>query len=325
MANRISSRREFLRDTMWASGFAAAMPGVMGAVAKVEGGTARAAGSGGKLHVACNQYPWGVFYQREGKDFSVSLDAGLGEVAASGIDGFEPGVGGLQQIEQMAPLLKKHGLEMRSLYVNSTLHEAGQADKSIEEVVAAAAQAKAVGTRIIVTNPSPIQWGGAQNKTDEQLQTQAAALDKLGARLRETGLTLAYHNHDIELRNAAREFHHMMVGTDPRNVTLCLDAHWVYRGAGNSQVALFDVVKLYGPRITELHLRQSQNGVWTEVFGPGDIDYPRLAEHLLKIGVKPLLVLEQAVEVGSPNTMKAVEAFQKSTRYTRQVFAEFSG
>jgi inosose dehydratase len=299
-----------------AGGFAAGMPEAMGAAAK--------AGSG-RLHVACNQYPWGVFYQREGKDFSASLDAGLGEVAASGIDGFEPGVGGLQQIEQMAPLLKKHRLEMRSLYVNSTLHEAGQADRSIEAVVAAAAQAKTVGTRIIVTNPSPIQWGGAQNKSDEQLETQAAALNTLGAKLREMGLTLAYHNHDIELRNAAREFHHMMVGTEPQNVTLCLDAHWVYRGAGNSQVALFDVVRLYGPRITELHLRQSQNGVWTEVFGPGDIDYPRLAGHLLKIGVKPLLVLEQAVEAGSPNTVKPVEAFQKSTQYTRQIFAGFAG
>jgi inosose dehydratase len=90
-------------------------------------------------------------------------------------------------------------------------------------------------------------------------------------------------------------------------------------------VALFDVVKLYGPRITELHLRQSQNNLWTEVFGPGDIDYPRLADCLLKIGVKPLLVLEQAVEAGSPNTMNAVEAFKKSTQYTRQVFAGFTG
>lgn len=321
MAKRISSRREFLRDTVLASGLTAALPGVMGAAAKAESGKARAAGSNGKPHVACNQYPWGVFYQREGKDFGASLDAGLGEVAASGIDGFEPGVGGLQQIEQMAPLLKKHKLEMRSLYVNSTLHEAGQADKSVEEVIAAAAKAKAIGTRIIVTNPSPIQWGGDQNKSDEQLKIQAAALNKLGARLREMGLTLAYHNHDIELRNAAREFHHMMVGTEPQNVTLCLDAHWVYRGAGNSQVALFDVVMLYGPRITELHLRQSQNGVWTEVFGPGDIDYLRLGRYLLRIGVKPLLVLEQAVETGSPNTMRAVEAFQKSVQYTRVVFA----
>ena len=312
MVNRISSRRAFLRDTVLASGLAAVTGSVAGAGSR-------------KLHVACNQYPWAVFYGREKKDFGASLDAALGEVKASGLDGFEPGVGGLQQIERMVPLLKKHNLEMRSLYVNSTLHEADQADKSIDVVVAAARKAKeSLGTRIIVTNPSPIRWGGPEDKTDEQLKTQAAAMNRLGRRLRKMGLVLAYHNHDIELRNAAREFHHMMVGTDPEVVTLCLDAHWVYRGAGNSQVALFDVVKLYGPRITELHLRQSQDGVWTEVFGPGDIDYPRLAEHLLKIGVKPLLVLEQAVEAGSPNTMKVVEAFKRSTRYTRQVFADFA-
>jgi len=264
MTNRVSSRREFLGDTVMATTIAGAV-------------TAVARAGSGRLHVACNQYPWGTFYARDKKDFNALLDAGLAEVKASGNDGFEPGVGGLQQIEQMVPLLKKHGLEMRSLYVNSTLHGAAQVDKSIGEVLAAAAQAKAVGTRIIVTNPSPLRWGGPENKTDEQLKLQAAALDKLGAGLKKMGLILAYHNHDIELRNAAREFHHMMVGTDPANVTLCLDAHWVYRGSGNSQVALFDVLKLYGPRITELHLRQSQNGVWTEAFGPGDIDYPRLA------------------------------------------------
>jgi inosose dehydratase len=138
------------------------------------------------------------------------------------------------------------------------------------------------------------------------------------------GLTLAYHNHDMELRNAAREFHHMMLGTDPAHMTLCLDAHWIYRGAGNSQVALFDVIKLYGSRISELHLRQSQNGVWTEAFGPGDIDYPRLADVVLKIGVKPLLVLEQCVEAASPNTMNAVEASKRNIEYTRQVFAGFA-
>lgn len=315
MVSRTSSRREFLRGMVVTTGLAAVGPAAVGAVAR--------AGSR-KLHVACNQYSWSVFYQREKKDFNASLDAGFADVAASGIDGFEPGVGGLAQIEPMIPLLKKHGLEMRSLYVNSTLHDPAQADKSVEEVLAAAAKAKTAGTRIIVTNPSPIQWGGPQNKTDEQLKTQGEALNKLGAKLKAMGLTLAYHNHDMELRNAAREFHHMMVGTNPKNVTLCLDAHWVYRGSGNSQVALFDVVKLYGSRVTELHLRQSQNGVWTEVFGPGDIDYLRLAKSLRKIGVKPLLVLEQAIEDGSPNTLKPVEAFKKSVAYTRQVFASFA-
>ena len=138
------------------------------------------------------------------------------------------------------------------------------------------------------------------------------------------GLTLAYHNHAIELREAAREFHHMMVGTDPAYVTLCLDAHWVYRGAGNSQVALFDVVKLYGSRITELHLRQSKDGIWTETLCDGDIDYPLLAKRLLKIGIRPHIVLEQAVEKGTRKTMTPVEAFRKSSKYTRGLFRAFA-
>src|SRR5262249_58729600 len=103
-------------------------------------------------------------------------------------------------------------------------------------------------------------------------------LDKFGAELTKRGMTLAYHNHDAELRHAAREFHHMMLGTDAKKVSLCLDSHWVYRGSGNSQVALFDVVKLYGKRIVELHLRQSAKGAWTEAFGEGDVDHERLGQ-----------------------------------------------
>lgn len=279
----------------------------------------------GKLHLACNVYPWTVFYQREGRDFNKDLDKGLAEVAASGVDGFEPIINAPQDVDKIGPLLKKHSLQMRSLYVNSTLHERDQAGKSIEEVFAIAEKAKAVlGTQIIVTNPSPIRWGGPENKNDAQLKVQAEALESLGRKLKGINLTLAYHNHDIELRNAAREFHHMMVGTDPACVTLCLDAHWIYRGAGNSQVALFDVLKLYGSRISELHLRQSKDNIWTEMFGDGDIDYPALAKYLLDIGVKPHIVLEQAVEAGSPSTMGPAEALRKSSQYARRIFAEFA-
>jgi inosose dehydratase len=174
----------------------------------------------------------------------------------------------------------------------------------------------------LVTNPSPIRWGAPQDKNDDQLKVQAAALDHLGARVRALGLVLAYHNHDMELRNAAREFHHMLLGTDPRNLSFCLDAHWVYRGSGNSSVALFDVLRLYGPRVVELHLRQSAGGIWTETLCDGDIDYRALAKYLAGIGVRPHLVLEQAPEKGTPNTMDAVESHRRSRAYAAAVFAE---
>jgi len=312
MLDNLISRRRFVSDIALTGGAMFLGAGTAGA----------RQGKRSILHVACNQYPWTVFYRRENRDFNKELDTGLGEIAASRLDGYEPLANHPRQIEQLAPLLKKHGLEMRSLYVNSTLHERQKADESIQAVLAIARKAKEIGTKIIVTNPSPMRWGGPENKNDEQLKTQAAAIETLGRKLEEMGLILSYHNHDIELRHAAREFHHMMVGTDPAYVTLCLDAHWVYRGAGNSAVALFDVLKLYGSRITELHLRQSKDNIWTETFCEGDIDYPSIAQYLLKINIRPHIVLEQAVEAGSPKTMSTVEAFQKSSQYTRHVFAK---
>ena len=138
--------------------------------------------------------------------------------------------------------------------------------------------------------------------------------------MKEHGVTLAYHNHDIELRHAGREFHHMMLGTDPALVSLCLDSHWVFRGSGNSQVALFDVVRLYGSRVVELHLRQSKDGIWSETLDVGDIDHERLAGELRKAGAKPHLVLEVAVEKGTPKTMSPAEAHRRSAAYARATF-----
>lgn len=274
-----------------------------------------------KLHLSSNSYSWGVFFQRDGRNFGASLDDGLKAVAQSGLNGYEPGIGNPADIAAHAPWLKKHGLEMRSIYMGSTLHTEAEAEQSIQSILEVAKAAKAVGTRLVVTNPNPIKWGGPEAKDDAQLRTQAAAMNRLGKALAGLGLKLAFHNHDIELRNAAREFHHMMVGTDPQYVGLCLDSHWVYRGSGNSSVALFDVVKLYGSRVWELHLRQSEKGIWSETLGPGDIDYEALVAALVAAKAKPHLVMEIAVEQGTPKTMDSVEAHRRSVEYARRVFA----
>ncbi len=312
MRNDVLPRRYFLLNIGLAAGAAAA------------GGLAtplRADRDGSRFHLASNAYSWHVFYQREGRDFNADLETSLADVAASDVDGFEPGIGSVEDLSRLVPLLKKHGLGMRSIYVNSTLHAEEDARKSIAQILAVARAAKAAGTRIIVTNPNPIRWGGQENKDDAQLRVQASAMETLGRELSAMGLALAYHNHDIELRNAAREFHHMMAGIDPRLVGLCLDAHWIYRGSGNSSVALFDIVRLYGSRVKELHLRQSRDGVWSEMFGPGDIDYEELARALKRAKARPHVVLEVAVEKGTPKTMIPVEAHRQSAAYVRRVFA----
>ncbi len=275
------------------------------------------------LPIGCNQYTWNTFYQRENRAWTANLDASLAEFASTGLKAYEPSFTNADEVKTLLPLLTKHGLTMHSLYVNSTLHRADEAAKSLASVLAIADAARPAGAKLIVTNPSPIKWGGPENKSDDELAEQARNLDRLGAELKKRGLTLAYHTHDVELRAAAREFHHMLLATDPAHVSLCLDAHWVYRGAGNSQVALFDVVKLYGKRVVEIHLRQSVGGVWGETFGAGDIDYARLAAALKSQGVRPYLVLEQCLEKASPNTMNGVQAHRADLAYATQLFREW--
>ena len=275
-----------------------------------------------QLHIATNTYPWGQFAKRDGKAFPLHRDDSLAAISSTGITGYEPIINHPDEFTGLGERLRAHGLEMRSLYVNTTLHDKEKAEESIASVLAIARGAADLGTTIIVTNPSPIRWGGPENKSDAQLITQAKALNRLGAELRKLGLTLAYHNHDIELRLGAREFHHMLTSTDPQNVKFCLDAHWIYRGCGDSQVALFDAVQNYGDRIVELHLRQSKGGVWTEVFEEqGDLDYGRLARWLRERRMNPHLVLEQAVEAGSPKTLTAVEAHRQSLGCVQRLFA----
>jgi inosose dehydratase len=258
--------------------------------------------------IAANSYNWYTFYGRDNKNWGEDLDACMADFAKTGLKAYEPSFNAPEEVVKLGPVLKKYQIAMPSVYVNSVLHKADEAAKSIATVLAIADEVKKLGTKIMVTNPTPIRWGGDEVKSDEELKLQAASLDKLGAALRQKGITLAYHTHDVEMKAGAREFHHMLLNTSPLNMSFCFDVHWVYRGSQNSQLAVFDVLKLYGKRVVELHIRQSVNGVWSETFGDGDIDYRRFAGELKKLKLQPHLVIEQCVEDKSPHTMDAVKA-----------------
>ena len=304
------SRRTFLKSFT-----ASAMAAPMAA------GLAQAA-TEAKLHIACNQFCWLNMYRRSGKDFNADLDAGFAQVKRSGIDGVETMLGDVAAAELMIPLLKKHGLAMRSFYSSATLHDPATRDENIERIVATAKKSKElIDSQIVVVNPTPLK---GQAKSNAQLATQADAMTHLGERLAEFGTTLAYHFHAPAWQDNGREFHHVMTKTDPKRVKLCLDTHWVYRGSGNNAQRVYEVMERYATRVAELHLRQSTDGVWTECMSDGDIDYRQVADGLNARGVRPLLVLEQAVEKGTPNTMDAIESHRRSRAYVEDVFAVFT-
>ena len=272
--------------------------------------------------LATNIYPWLTFYRRQGRDFEANLESSIKQIKKSGADSLEPILSTPEKTVQLADVLIDQGVAMVSAYVNSKLHEKTDVRESIDTVLKLARIAQdQMGTKIIVTNP--IHWDGPENKNDDQIKLQGESLTNLGEALSREGLTLAYHNHDPELRLAGREFHHMLASTDPRYVKFCLDSHWIFRGSGDSNVALYDVIKLYGDRIVELHVRQSREGIWTETLGDGDIDYSFLTKVIREIGIHPLVTVEQAVEENSPNTMDSLAAHKISHAIARDIFASF--
>ena len=274
--------------------------------------------------LATNIYPWLTFYRRQGRDFEANLESSIKKIKKSGADSLEPILSTPEKTVQLADVLIDQGVAMVSAYVNSKLHEKTDVQESINTVLKLARIAQdQMGTKIIVTNPIPIHWDGPENKNDDQIKLQGESLTNLGEALSREGLTLAYHNHDPELRLAGREFHHMLASTDPRYVKFCLDSHWIFRGSGDSNVALYDVIKLYGDRIVELHVRQSREGIWTETLGDGDIDYSFLTKVIREIGIHPLVTVEQAVEENSPNTMDSLAAHKISHAIARDIFASF--
>jgi inosose dehydratase len=245
----------------------------------------------------------------------------MAEAAAAGIEYWEPFLRGAGDLEARLATAERAGLGIRSAYFGARMHEKTAADEARRHLVAIATEARGTTLSTIVANPDPIRWGGLEDKTDAQLAYQAGVLAEFGAILHEASLTLCYHTHDAEMRQAAREFHHMLLATPSGTVRLALDAHWVWRGAGNSMLALLDIVRLYGARIGLVHLRQSRDGIWAETVEGGDIDYRALAAAIADAGVRPLLTIEHAVEAGTASTLSEREAHRRSAHYIRELFA----
>jgi sugar phosphate isomerase/epimerase len=172
----------------------------------------------------------------------------------------------------MLPALKKYNISIPSIYANSVLHKKEDAQKSIETILSVAEATRNQGTKILVTNPTPIRWGGDEVKTDEALTIQLENLEQLGKHLRGLGITLAYHTHDTEMKGGAKEFHHMLQNTSKENVSFCFDVHWIYRGSRDIGRRLREVVAA----ARAAHARD-------------ELAPAQLAEQLLQVGQRDVL------------------------------------
>ena len=96
-----------------------------------------------------------------------------------------------------------------------------------------------------------------------------------------------------------------------------VDVDWIKRGGQD----VMTLVKEAGKRITSLHLRSAQNGVWMEEFGDGDVDYREVAAYLKKQKWSGLMLVELAYEKGTKPTRGLEENLRRSREYAEKIFA----
>lgn len=268
------------------------------------------------MFLATNVYGWTQIAAREGRAFDRAR--AMRDARAAGLTGWEDAFGKESDPAAVAADAAAAGLSMRSAYVFGTFHTEESARASHDYALRICDALMPHGVTRFISNPDPLPGGAL--KSDAELRVQARALEALGLALKARGAELLFHTHSPEMKASAREFHHMLAGTDPTAVRLCLDLHWVWRGAENSMVALEDIIRLYADRVSELHIRQSRRGIWHETVGEGDIDMEVVVRMLAEQSVKPLLVLEHAYEEGTVMTLDAVSAHAASATYVSRLF-----
>jgi inosose dehydratase len=214
---------------------------------------------------------------------------------------------------QLAEQMKASGLRPVTLYTGGRMHESGPAKETVSRILAAAQVCRQAGFQLFSCNPDPI----GRDKTDAELKNQVAALNDLGAGLKELGMRFGVHHHMPELASKARELHYVFRHTDPGLVGFNYDVHWLFRGG----LPPAEVLPEYGARVVSWHLRQSRQGIWTEALSDGDIDYVAVARHAREHRLARVFTVELAMEQGTEITRSAFANHQRSREFVRQVFA----
>ncbi len=270
---------------------------------------------GSNLRVATQIYGWNVEWSRQGKNPDEQLPQTLAEARKAGFAAIEGWLNAFSTEERamvFRELLWRNGLVLASVYHGGNLHQAEAAEGTITTVLEWLDRARDFPGLIVNFNCAE-----DENKSEEALRVQAENVNRLGRELQKRGMRLVLHNHIPEMAHGAREFRAMVSLTDPSFVGFCPDFHWIKKGGQDP----FEMIRVASGRIESVHLRNGDDGVWTEWLGEGkDVDYRQVAQVLKQEGFKGLLILELAYEAKTVRTRSLLENETRSRRYIEEIF-----
>ncbi|MBV9273856.1 MAG: myo-inosose-2 dehydratase [Verrucomicrobia bacterium] len=243
----------------------------------------------------------------------IPLETCLSDAAAIGYEGVELGRKFPRNSRELLPILSKHRLQLIGGWYSGFLTERSV----VEEWKVATAHIgllKDCGSRILIYGECGLMegaspWDEALSKKpafkEIDLAAYAHKLGEFALRLKEAGITLAYHYHLKMLVEKAQEIEAFCQKTRPE-VGLLLDTGHAY-AAGADYAA---ILKRFGSRVVHIHLKDVRRNVWERarqhdwpfnsavregmftVPGDGDIDFSPLGEFIRSSGYRGWVVVE---------------------------------
>lgn len=231
-------------------------------------------------------------------DYEARIDDILDCVAKAGYAGIE---GSFSDPAALREKLDARGLK------HGSLHTGPKVLQNPDDLIKAA---KTLGSHDIC-NSGLLQWG--QHSLDDWKQT-IEILNTAGAKLRDNGINLHYHNHAFEFEPIeGQDFTAMdllMDELDFNACDFCIDVAWVSRAGLDPAEFLADHADLIG----FLHLKDHEGETWREI-GNGVIDWHEVIEAIWELPNVEWAMIEQDKTDKDP-----CESSTMSRNYIRETF-----
>ena len=198
----------------------------------------------------------------------VTFEQCIDEMATAGFAGSEIGNKYPKDPAVLKPALEQRGLQISSAWFSTFFSENGREEETINTFSKQMNFLKALGAKIVnVCECGHCVQGTSghvfdrPSYTDQQWVRAANGLNRLGQLARDNDMWIAYHYHMGTMVQNTAETDRIMGMTDPDLVHLLVDtghAHY----ADDDPLAL---VKKYGPRIRNVHLKDIRQPILDEV------------------------------------------------------------
>jgi inosose dehydratase len=243
----------------------------------------------------------------------IPLETCLQDASEIGYEGVELGRKFPREGQKLSAILSEYGLRLIGGWHSGFLTE-----RSVEEEWKAAADhvrlLKDCGSQVLVYGESGLMTGTSPwdeplsmrpSPKQVDLSTYAGKVGEFARRLKETGITLAYHHHLKMLVERAEDIDAFCKSTR-EEVGLLLDTGHAYAAGADYS----EILRKFGSRIVHIHLKDVRRNVlerarkddWSfnsavrggmfTVPGDGDIDFSAIGEFIRTSGYRGWVVVE---------------------------------